>query len=118
MRPGAGDILDRYVVAARLEGHTVVVVAHVNRGDGDIRAGTDIEAVRIFRGIGGVGGCVHAQVREDDVLRVAFDRVEHVRRVLLAEAGHFDVATSGDIQEGGTFIAAVGGKNIPSRLIN
>lgn len=114
MRPGAGDVLDCHVVGAGFESHTVVIVCHTDGRDGDMRAGADVESVSILRRILGVGGCVHAEVLEGNVLRVAFDRVEHVGGVFLAEAGDFDVATASDVKQRGTFIVLIGGKTIVS----
>jgi hypothetical protein len=64
-----------------------------------------------------VGGCVHVEVREGDVPRVAFDGVEHIWGVLLAEARHFDIATAGDVEQCWTIIAAIGGKKIVSIVL-
>lgn len=88
--PVAADadyVCDGDEVGARLEGDAVVVVGDVDVGDEDGGAGADVEAVGVFGGVAALGGCVHGEGCEGDVGGAAFDGVEDVRRVLLAEVG-------------------------------
>lgn len=101
MAADAGYVRDGDPVCAGLEGDAVVIVGDVDVVYEDVRAGADVEAVGVFGGVGALGRCVHCEGCEGDVGRAAFDRVEDVRRVLLAEVGDCYVRAAGYLGEGG-----------------
>ena len=85
MTSGAGYVCDGDTVGTRFESYAIVVVAHVDIGDGYVCAGADVKSVCVFGFIGALGCCVHFQVAECYFLAVSFDRVEDVGWVFLPQ---------------------------------
>lgn len=114
MASNAGNVLDNDTICTGLECHAVIAVRHLHVADGYVCAGTDVEAVCVLRIILAAGGGVHVQIEELGCLGVAFDGIEDVRGILLAEVGDLDVGAAGDIEQGRATVAAVFGEKVPA----